>query len=309
MPSFRRTARGATLLEAAFFLGVAAVVIVGALGLGDGMRLALAPIGEAARLAPRLEAMRYAVPDWYRARHCGTQRLTVDGFPVDIDQDDAAAACAADPIDCVAKHVPPHLADYATEVATEDGEFGWAVRGFAPPEGPVPEGFRWPRPLLRLFWTPAERFGERTYPIARELEAFCDDDSDAATRETCDGEPAGERLVWEQTLRSQGARGLAGEIRLREWLAANAVNCDGDDNGVLDPYCDGIIVDGDIEYGPHLDLDGDGCSDVRPAPATDPVCHNRRGRAFIDLDADGDLDLDATGDFIVDAADYHALGC
>ena len=292
---------GVTLPELGIALAVAGAIVAWAIQGSGALRLALQPIVDENMVQNRIDATQAAVEGWYRARYCGSRAQGPPLFP--IDDDDAAAACAADDADCLSGHVASHLADLVSSTATTEGEFRWDVTSASR----VPR----PPPTLRQFWTPAPYYDDRIAGLAIALDAFCDDDGDAATAEPCDGVPVDERLVWMRPLGSSSPRDVSDRLRLRAWLAVTAVDCDADDDGTLDVFCDGTGVDRNGLVGDHIvDVDGDGCDDARPAPLG-PAGDACRGRAgtLLDRNQDGLLDFDATGDLKVDGADFISLGC
>ena len=254
---------------------------------------------------------------------------------------------------CVAAHVAPHLQRLLLSLApspTEEsrhGSFAWEIVTYP---SPSPTVLHWPRPQLRVFWHPPaglqERIPEVADMLARELGAYCDDDGNADTSEACDGVPTAgasgpfaERFVWAGPIGAFEAE-AGRRIRLREWLAAHAVDCNADRTpfapglDVMDPFCDGptnneripIADEPDAEDRIHvIDVDGDECDDAHGRPPLDgahPRHHTDRTEddprrttgpcfspALLDKDKNCKLDFDVTGDFIVDRADFYALGC
>ena len=224
----------------------------------------------------------------------------------------------------------------------DGGTFAWEIVTRPLPPVPAPSEWRWAHPQVRVFWNPPEhlrrRVREFAEPLARELGAFCDDDGDADTAEACDGVPrataaeAGERFVWVAPLGAQDGSNTRAPLHRRqlEWLAAHAVDCDADQHrgsgpytpgtDVMDPFCDGPVDDERIDDSHVIDATGDGCDNARWR-APDDLEHPRLADSYpyndwpcdspvlLDADEDGQLDFDVTGDLVVDAADFHALGC
>lgn len=252
------------------------------------------------------------------------------------------------PTSCVARHVEPRLRSLLPvltstplpQPASPTGTFSWEIVSRPLPRNPAPADWRWAPPLLRVYWHPPEHLGRRiedsAQSLARELGAFCDDDGNADTAEDCDGTPpprdtdlSGERFVF--SARIDAAASETSQRRLLNWLAVHAVDCDADrptpgrhydpGDNVMDAFCDGAVDDERIDDDTVIDVDGDGCDDVRQRGPYDTK-HPRhsgssgpirelpcRSPALLDRNEDGRLDFDATGDFVVNAADFHALGC
>ena len=81
------------------------------------------------------------------------------------------------------------------------------------------------------------------------------------------------------------------DLRVQAWLARNAIECRAE--GVhlrLHAACDS---DGNGQFGPDVDQDGDGVDDSWR----------------LDADGDGILDFDLTSDLVVDVSDFRVLGC
>lgn len=293
--------RGATLAELGIALGLAAAVLAGALTLAGSIRTGIEPVAVGKRVGPWVDALGRSVAHWYRERYCHAG--VVADYPIAVSQADAEAACAAEASACVAAFVPPRLARLQPGRAAEDGVFTWRVASPPASSGALPP------PRVQIGWQPPSHLRRDAELLARELGTFCDDDGDAATVEACDGTPAAERLVWDRPLEAHSATRDVRFRRLEEWLARNAVDCDFDDDGALDPFCDGPVADGRIDAGHVVDVDGDGCDDARP-PAVGSRCDDvLRRRGLLDRNADGRLDLDANGDLAVDQVDFHAFGC
>lgn len=293
--------RGATLAELGIALGLAAAVLAGALTLAGSIRGGIEPVAEGKRVGPWVEALGRSVAHWYRERHCQAG-VAVD-YPIAISQADAAAACAADASACVAAFVPPRLARLQPARAAEDGVFTWRVA--TPPAA----ADALPPPRVRIGWQPPSHLRRDAELLARELGTFCDDDGDPGTVDACDGTPAAERLVWDRPLEQHTATRDVRRRRLEEWLARNAVDCDFDGDGALDPFCDGPLADGRLDAGHVVDVDGDGCDDAH-LPVAGSACDDvLRRRGLLDRNADGRLDFDANGDLAVDQVDFHAFGC
>ncbi len=298
-PPTRFAQRGGTLLELGLALVAASVILGGAFQVWRSLSGGVDLLADVRRLETRVEALRYAVVDWYRGQYC-TATDAVHALPIYVDESTAELVCSVDPDNCMALHLAPALRSLVDNSQSVDGILGWRV---ASP--PTSEGASPPPPRLYVAWTPPAGLGHRTEAIAQQLDAFCDDDGDFDVAETCDGQPVGEQVVMMSSLRANEALDNR-LLRLTEWLARYAVDCDADRDGVLDLFCDGPDGDGLIgDAGYVLDVDGDGCDDAHPRPPT-PAC---QASVPIDRDRDGRLDLDATLDLAVSAADYHALGC
>ena len=345
-------------------MALAGVVIVGAMAASGAFVAMLRPVTEGLGLRTSAGALHRAATEWYRAEHCrgGGEpvRLPValSHEPVAADADvDAAKACkvrvgaggAVRNTSCVGRHLqadlhrrlPALTAEPARPRDPEDGTFAWEIVTRPLPPQPAPAQWRWAQPQVRVFWYPPEhlrrRVREIAEPLAREVGAFCDDDGNADTAEPCDGVPAasagkiGERFVWVAPLGAWDGSNMHAtrQRRLRDWLAAHAVDCDGDRHhplisrsatNVMDRFCDGPVDDERIDPGHVIDANGDGCDNARPR-APDDLAHPRladsnpyndwrcESPVLLDADEDGRLDFDATGDFAVDAADFHVLGC
>lgn len=289
------------MAELGVALGLAAAVLAGALTLAGSVRAGVEPVAVGKRVGPWVDALERSVAHWYRERYCHAGDIAA--YPIALSQADAQTACAADARACVAAFVPPRLARLQPARAAEDGTFTWRV---ATP--PVPAGAL-PPPRVQIAWQPPSHLRRDAELLARELGAFCDDDGDAATVEACNGAPATERLMWDRPLETYSATRDVRFRRLEEWLARNAVDCDFDGDGALDPFCDGPVADGRIDAAHDVDVDGDGCDDAH-LPAAGSRCDGVLQRqSLLDRNNDGRLDFDANGDLAVDQVDFHAFGC
>lgn len=243
-----------------------------------------------------------------------------------------------------AARLPALRANPPRAEAPAGGTFAWEIVTRPRQPDPAPADWRWAKPQLRLFWHPPERTRERgagaTAALANALGAYCDDDGNADTTEVCDGAPAPddgelnvERFVWAApvALFDEAGALLTRQRRVRDWLSAHALDCDADrhvatgvyrpGDDVMDPFCDGPVDDERIDADHVIDANGDGCDDVRTRLPLDPEHprHAIRPRpefpcpspapVLLDANEDGMLDFDATADFVVDEADFHALGC
>ena len=267
---------GATVLEVALVLAVAAAVISGAAFLGQGWRQNLGTLGEASGVPVHVAALRTAVENWYRWEYCH----------VDLERPDAAPAPRF-PIDSGEADVAPYLPPVPRlpDPGEDKGEYDWEIVRSAQTYGGTPP------PRLRVFWDPPARFGERVSLIARDLEAVCDSDGNADTREPCGSGRPGERLFWPQLLAVRAEERAHDDLRASAWLARNGIECLAQGYHLrLDASCDG---DGDGRLGPDIDQDGDGVDDSWR----------------LDADGDGALDFDLTRDLVVDVSDFRVMGC
>lgn len=286
---------GTTLVELGLALALAAAVFAGALTLATSIREAVAPIAVAKQVDPWVDVLRRSVTRWYRQRHCQAGATPL-AWPISVDDTVAANACDADANACLAAFLPPGR-------RAADGTFEWRLATPAAAPSALPP------PRLQVAWTPPSHLRRDAQRLAQELDVFCDDDGDVTTAEACDGAPAAERLVWDRPLEARIDTVATRSKRLFEWLASNAVNCDADSNATMDPFCDGPLVDGRIDAGFAVELDGDNCDDAH-APAAGSGCADpARQLSLLDGNADGELDLDVNGDLAVDQTDFHALGC
>ena len=325
--------RGISLVEAGLVMVVAGAIVSGALALGQSWYQQVQPYQEAARVETRADALRLAITSWYGAYYCtaGPETVTARDFPIPrvfptppvfpIQGMTVAAACGAAAGHCVERYLAPHLAHLldgpAVPESPSGSEFDWElVAAPAPPDAHPP-------PLLRLYWYPTERHRGKAYLLARQMDAYCDSDGDAATAEPCRGLPEGGRLVWSEPFGGGAGWRASRQGRLREWLAGNAIECCSardDDTGEclnpdrrpfpdglpdMDAFCDrdrnGVL--GSNRPDDVFDVDGD-CEDFGNPDAD--KCYDE---SFLDRNGDGLLDLDITGDLAVNAIDFHALGC
>ena len=295
----RRRARGTTLFELGAALGIASAIIAGVLTLAGAIRAGVEPIAVGKRVGPWIEVMHRNVVHWYRSSYCHAG-ATPPPYPISVTDADAEAACEADAAACVAAFVPPPLARLQPAGEREDGVFRWRLATPNAPDGVLPP------PRLQITWTPPSHLRRDTPILARELRALCDDDRDADTVEPCS---ASSRIVWDGPLDPRQGAALILHSRLVEWLARNAVDCDADGDGEMDPFCDGQTIDSRLDADVALDLTGDGCDDAH-APAADSGCTDAQiASNLADRDGDGRLDFDANGDLAVDREDFRALGC
>ena len=320
-PASRRRQRGLSLVEAGLVMVVAASVVTGAFALARNWFVQARTYQEAARTIPRAEALRHAVTRWYEARHCAVDAENTPPQPslppvLPITSADAATLCGADPDGCVERYLAPHLAHLLRGRAAPDspsgGEFEWEL--VASPGAAAAH----PPPTLRVYWYPPEQQRGRAHALAREMRAVCDIDGDPETDESCRDFPETGRLVLAEPLGGGEQWRATNQARLREWMAAYAVECcavrdpdtgecanlDDNRDGRPDPdaFCD---ADGDgVLGGPRpFDLDGDCDFDLVPLP---DECFDGR---LVDTNDDAVLDLDVDGNLAVTAADYFALGC
>ena len=370
-----RNSRGLTLVELAAVLAVAGVVVATAMAAATRLADNMWPVSEGLRTKSYALALRHGVTAWYRAEYCGRMAKPAD-LPLALTYEPRAPDADAEPTQacavrvgvppddevqatsCLTRHVAPRIVpslpalpiDPSPAEELHEGSFAWEIVSRPLPPTPYPEDWLWPRPQLRIFWRPPTRLQDRVDEIAkvlaRELDAYCDDDNDADTEEACDGEPAAagptpagtdpapvERFVWAAPIGGVDADGTDFERRgrLREWLAVHALDCNADRTpsgpDVMDPFCDGATNNELIPTTDELGADGihvidtnsDGCDDTRARPPFDTAHPRHRGspladqpcivEALIDGDENGLPDFDSTGDFVVDSADFHAIGC
>ena len=276
-------ARGATLLETAMVMGIAAIIFAAAIALGSEWISTVGQQSQGATVAEQRDTLRHAARSWYSNMFCRLQRDVGDpGSP------------------------PVELT-----LGVSD------LRAYLPNGGLVREGervaSRWEiivtregllSPQIHILWGPRE--GDPSAALARRTNARCDTDGDFAHPEACDDVSSGsDRLLWTSLLVEPTSQ-VSRTRRLWEWQQINWIDCDADGldadgdgladgNGQLDAYCD---IDGDGRFGPY-DADGDGTDDT----------------TRFDTDGDGKLDLDVAGgqdgrgDLAVDIRDWHALGC
>lgn len=297
----RRTGqRGATLLELGIAFAVGGAILSGAFYIGRSLTSSVNLFVDVQRVETRVEALRYAVVNWYRARYCTAG--VVHRLPIYVDETISESVCAIDPDDCLAEYLAPALRSAIDNSRLDEGTLRWRVVSTRGATGAFPP------PRLYIAWTPPAGLEGQIDAVARHLDAFCDDDDDFESAEACDGQPADEQIVLPLPLQL-GNTSDNRLSRLTEWLARNAVDCDADRNGVLDSFCDGTDGNGMIGgAGYILDIDGDGCDDAHPRlPGVLP--DGCQTSVPIDRNEDGRLDLDVTLDLVVNATDFHALGC
>ncbi len=264
------------MVEIVLGLAAAAAVISGAALLGQGWRQNLGTLGEASSVPVHVAALRAAVENWYRWEYCHADPERPDAtpaphFPIDSGSVD------------VAPYLPP--VPRLPDPGEGKGDYDWEIVRSAQTYGGTPP------PRLRVFWDPPERFDERVSLIARDLDAVCDSDGNADTREPCGSGRSGERLFWPQLLAVRAEDRAHDDLRVEAWLARNGIECPAPGSRLrLDASCDS---DGNGRLGPDLDQDGDGVDDSWR----------------LDADGDGTLDFDLTGDLVVDVSDYRVMGC
>ena len=363
-----RTSCGLTLIELAGVLALAGVVVAGAIAAATRFADNIWPVSEGLRIKSHALVLRHGVTAWYRAEYCGRTAkpaalplaLTYEPRAPDLDAE-PAEACAVrvgvapddevQTTSCLARHVAPQIVASlpALEIDTppaeepREGSFTWEIVSRPVEPTPRPADWLWPKPLLRVFWRPPahlqDRIEEMGDILAGEIGAYCDDDDDPETAETCDGEPAAaaaptpagagpvrvERFVWSASIGSVEADGADFERRdrLHAWLSSHALDCNANrtpsGSDVMDPYCDGP-TNNELIDGVHvIDANSDGCDDVRARPPFDTAHPRHSGgaltdqpcvvEALIDGDENGLPDFDSTGDFVVDRADFYAIGC
>ena len=269
------------------------------------------------------------------------------GVPPD-DEVQATSCLARHVAPPIAASLPALEIDPPPPEEPREGSFTWEIVSPDEPTRPdslwpKPQLRVFWRPPTHL----QDRIEEIATVLARELGAYCDDDGDADTAEACDGEPAAiagptpagtdpapvERFVWAAPIGSSDAAGtdLGQAGRLRDWLSAHALDCNADrmSSGpdMMDPFCDGPTNDELIPTTDELGADGihvidansDGCDDARARPPFDTAHPRHRAspvtdqpcivEALVDGDENGLPDFDSTGDFVVDSADFYAIGC
>ena len=268
--------RGTTLLEIAFALGFIAVAGTIALTFGLNLVRGLEVDTQSARTESEIRQLENAIVSWYKASYCRTERPVHPAPPVQAPEFPLEGADVELGEHRLSGTVLPAL-------GTEDGAYDWQIDLDA--DNVV---------AFRAFWHPPSRFDDRIAVVARRFGGYCDDDGDAATEEPCDADPAGERVV----LPLSASLGPTGDPtrkrRIEAWVDAFGVECDSDEDGLLDEYCDcgNHECPRDGGLGP-LDVNGDGRDDT----------------GFLDGNGDGLLDFDLNGDLAVDSRDWDALGC
>lgn len=272
----RHRKAGITIAEMAIALGAIGALVAIAWTFGLNLVRGLEVDTQSARIESNLGDLGNAVQNWYRDAYCRPLR------PV--------------------HPVPPMEApEFPLEGADVDlGEH--RLSGIALPELGIEEGaFDWQIDLdddnvarFRVFWHYPSKFDDRIAVMARQFDGYCDDDGDASTAEDCDADPAEERLVLPVSLAAGPVDDPTRRRRLEAWLDAFGIECDADEDGRLDEFCDcgGFRCGGNGVFG-GVDVDGDGIDDT----------------GFYDRNFDGRLDFDLNEDLAVDAGDWLALGC
>ena len=270
--------RGTTLLEIAVVLAFIAVAGTLALTFGSNLVRGLEVDMQSARTESEIGQVESAVVSWYRASFCRTVRPMHPAPPTEAPEF---------PLEGADVDLDEHRLSGTTlpTLGTEEGAYDWQIDLDA--DSVV---------QFRVFWHAPSRFDDRIAVVARRFDGYCDDDGDAATEEPCDADPAEERVVLPLAPTGGPVDDPTRRRRLEAWLNAFGVECDADDDGRLDEYCDcdptlhGCAQDG--SFGP-VDVDGDGDDDT----------------GFHDRDGDNRLDFDLNGDLNVDSRDWDALGC
>lgn len=269
-------AAGMTLLEIAFALGFAAVAAAIALTFGLNLVRGIEVNQQSARTESEVTRMKSAVVSWYRGSYCRPERPTYPSPPVEAPEFPLEGA----DVDLqehrlIGVELPP--------LGTEEGTYDWEIDLDADNVA-----------RFRVFWHYPSRFDDRIAVMARRFDGYCDDDDDAATEEPCDAEPAEERVVLPLSPAAGPVNDPTRRRRMEAWANVFGVECDANDDGLLDEFCDcgqpPCSRDGRI--GP-LDVNGDGVDDT----------------GAYDGNLDGRLDFDVNGDLAVDYQDWDALGC
>lgn len=267
---------GTTLIEIAFALGFVAVAGALALTFGSNLVRGLEVDMQSARTESEIEHVGSAVVSWYRASYCRTVPPVHPAPPVQAPEFPVEGA----DVD-LGEHRLSGLP--LPELGTDEGAYDWQIDLDA--DGVV---------QFRAFWHAPARFDDRIAVVARRFGGYCDDDGDAATEEPCDADPPEERVVLPLSPTEGPVSDRTRRQRMEAWLNAFGLECDGDDDGLLDEYCDcgdhGCARDG--RFGP-VDIDGDGIDDT----------------GFYDRNVDNRLDFDLNEDHAVDSRDWDALGC
>ena len=286
MRARRRREAGTTLLEIAMVLAIIAVVGAFALTFGVNTVRGIEVEYQSTRTELHVVQLRSAVVNWYRGAYCRLSRphrefpdlppVQVPEFPIDSTVEE---------LDGTVVDLNGYVLDGTRlpALGTEENAYDWRIALNDENQA-----------QLQIFWHYPEGLGDRIAAAARKLGGHCDDDNDAETVEPCDAKPAEERVVLPVLLSDGTLRDPLRRHRVESWLDAFGIECDADDNGNLDPFCDcgRSRCTGDGLFGPFVDVNGGG-NDWK----------------FFDRDLDGHLDFDLNGDFAVDAGDWRALGC
>ena len=211
-----------------------------------------------AQTQPRIAALQVALREWYVFEYCsglsGHTRVPLGA----VDRVPSGTPTATE--------LGPYLYD--------DGDFlGDAAQGVYEWEivrrnGPT---------QVHVFWTPPDIQKDLIEVLARRLGAECD-------------WPGCSRLAWPRVVAA--AEAWRNSL-LQKWLGKHGIDCDQDDDGSLDDFCDGSTDDDLIDSGQSITSpDGQSYSPLE-----------------IDPNADGRLDYDLNSDFAVDSEDYKSGGC
>ncbi len=253
--------KGATLLEISLVLGVAVLILLAALAHTRG----LWPLFGVDRTEhvilqtqPRVAALQAALRDWYVFEYCSglsSQTRT----PLSVEGRVPANTPAATDLE-------PYLYDDGDFLSdASQGAYEWEIVRYNSPT------------QVRVFWTPPGTQKDLIEVLARRLGAECD-------------WPGCSRLAWPRVVAT--AEDYRNSL-LQKWLTEHGIDCDLDDDGSLDDFCDGSIDD---------DLIDSGQSVVSPDGQSYPS-------SKIDSNGDGRLDYDFNSDFAVDSEDYQGWGC
>ncbi|MYD96392.1 MAG: hypothetical protein F4X98_03260 [Gammaproteobacteria bacterium] len=270
-----RTA-GVTLLEIALALAFAAVASAIALTFGLNLVRGIDVDTQSARTESEVTRLKSAIVSWYRGSYCRPGRPVYPSPPVEAPQFPLVGADVdLDEHRLTGVELPV--------LGIEEGAYDWEIDLDA--DNIV---------QFRVFWHYPSRFDDRIAVMARRFGGYCDDDDDAETEEPCDAEPAGERVVLPLSPSLGPVNDPTRRQRMEAWASVFGVECDANDDGRLDAFCDcghhPCSRDGRI--GP-LDVNGDGVDDT----------------GAYDGNLDGRLDFDLNGDLAVDYRDWDALGC
>lgn len=272
----RRRPVGVTLAELAFALGAIGVLAAIAWNFGLNLVRGLEVDTQSSRIESDLANLGSAVQSWYREAYCRPLRPVDPAGPVEAP-DFPLGGAAVD----LGEHRLSGMA--LPELGSDEGAFDWHI-----------DLDRDNVARFRVFWHYPSKFDDRIAVMARRFDGYCDDDGDAATEEDCDADPPGERLVLPVSLAAGPVDGPTRRRRLEAWLDAFGIECDADEDGRLDAFCDcgRFRCSGDGVFG-GVDVNGDRVDDT----------------GFYDRNLDGRLDFDLNEDRAVDAGDWLALGC
>jgi hypothetical protein len=269
MRARRRREAGTTLLEIAMVLAIIAVVGAFALTFGVNTVRGIEVEYQSTRTELHVVQLRSAVVNWYRGAYCRLSRPETELFPLlrSVQVPEFPIDSTVEELDGTVVDLNGYVLDGTRlpALGTEENAYDWRIALNDENQA-----------QLQIFWHYPEGLGDRIAAAARKLGGHCDDDNDADTVEPCDGEPAEERIVLPVLLSDGTFRDPLRRHRVESWLDAFGIECDADDDGRFDLFCDSRIP-------------GSPGSSGRPC--------------------DGRLDFDLTEDCAVDAGDWRALGC